>query len=202
MKIDYSLKIDIVFNDKILCSSTLFDYDDYMDIVSMFVDPGFHIPEGRSITLFFYSIGGIRSYCKATTLKAFPGKVNVKLDGKITTENERRRAIKIKAEPMLKSTLFVNGIPSEIIIKDISETGVFLAYEDELDIGHKCAVTINDLGTSAIAVKIVRRHFDNSGYGGEFCDIIPSDSQKISAYIYARQIQELNEIRKKNRFHN
>lgn len=181
-------RLEATFNDRVFARSVIFDF--YDNIIEMIInDHESKITSERLITLYAFDMSGNRARAAAKILSCEKGKMIVELSEDFIDLPDRRRALKLPAAPPIPASLIISNefIPTQI--KDISITGVFIFFDKELTIGHKCGIFIESLGVDA-KIRIVRQHEDKSGYGCEFVELSPKHEDAIAKYLFQRQIEE------------
>ena len=180
MNLNRMNKIELSFNDRIFAKSFVFNF--YDNILEMNIgNHDMKIDSGREITLWGYDISGNRATAHAITQSFKEGKAIVELTSDFVDLPDRRRALKMVAVPPIPAILVVQENSYDTEIKDISVTGIFIAYEGTLVTGHKCNILIPSL------------HVDTeiySGYGCEFIKLKPKEEDEILQYLFKRQLEE------------
>ncbi len=188
MNLNRMNKIELLFNDRVFARSFVFDI--YDNILEMNIgNHDMKIDSEREITLLGYDISGNRAMAHAVTQSFSEGKAIVEIVSDFVDLPDRRRALKLAAVPQLPAILVVQDVSHNTEIKDISITGIFIAYEGELVYGHKCNIIIPSLHVDT-EIRIVRRQDDNSGYGCEFTKLKPREEEEILQYLFKRQVEE------------
>lgn len=196
MNLNRMNKIELSFNDRIFAKSFVFDF--YDNILELNIgNHDMKIDAGREITVWGYDISGNRATAHAIIQNFKEGKAVVELTSDFVDLPDRRRALKLTAIPVIPAIISFQELSYDTEIKDISVTGIFMAYEGNLVLGHKCNILIPSLHIDT-EIRIVRRQDDNSGYGCEFVKLKPKEEDEILQYLFKRQLEE-REIMQKRR---
>ena len=196
MNLNRMNRIELSFNDRIFAKSFVFDF--YDNILELNIgNHDMKIDSGREITLWGYDLSGNRATAHAIVQNFKEGKAIVEITSDFVDLPDRRRALKLAAVPPIPASLIVQGNSYDTEIKDISVTGIFIAYEGALVTGHKCNIFVPSLHVDT-EIRIVRRQDDNSGYGCEFVKLKPKEEDEILQYLFKRQLEE-REIMKRRK---